>query len=141
MRGDIDWEDPHWRTRAYDKWEGYGQSKTANILFTVELDRRLRDQGVRSFALHPGVIMTELSRHLTRDDVSTLQSRVPGGKLEFKTIEQGAATSMWGATSPDLDGKGGLYLDDCNIGEPAPYAVDPDSAARLWTWSEEQVGL
>jgi NAD(P)-dependent dehydrogenase (short-subunit alcohol dehydrogenase family) len=141
MRGDIDWEDPHWRTRAYDKWEGYGQSKTANILFTVELDRRLRDQGVRSFALHPGVIMTELSRHLTRDDVSTLRSRVPGGKLEFKTIEQGAATSMWGATSPDLDGTGGLYLDDCNIGEPAPYAVDPESAARLWTWSEEQVGL
>jgi NAD(P)-dependent dehydrogenase (short-subunit alcohol dehydrogenase family) len=141
MRGDINWEDPHWRTREYDKWEGYGQSKTANILFTVELDRRLREQGVRSFALHPGVIRTELSRHLTRDDVSTLQSRVPGGKLEFKTIEQGAATSVWAATSPDLDGKGGLYLDDCNIGDPAPYAVDPQSAARLWTWSEEQVGL
>jgi NAD(P)-dependent dehydrogenase (short-subunit alcohol dehydrogenase family) len=141
MRSDIRWDDPHWRTTEYDKWEGYGQSKTANILFTVELDRRLHDQGVRAFAVHPGVIMTELSRHLTRDDVGTLRSRSPGGRLEFKTTEQGAATTVWGATSPDLDGKGGLYLDDCQIGEPAPYALDPDSAARLWTWSEAEVGL
>ena len=141
MRSDIRWDDPHWRTTEYDKWEGYGQSKTANILFTVELDRRLHDEGVRAFAVHPGVIMTELSRHLSRDDVGTLRSRSPGGRLEFKTTEQGAATTVWGATSPDLDGKGGLYLDDCQIGEPAPYALDPDSAARLWTWSEGEVGL
>jgi len=141
MRSDIRWDDPHWRTTEYDKWEGYGQSKTANILFTVELDRRLRDRGVRAFALHPGVIMTELSRHLTSDDVGTLRSRAPGGRLEFKTTDQGAATTVWGATSPDLDGMGGLYLDDCHIGEPAPYALDPDSAARLWTWSEGEVGL
>jgi len=141
MRSDIRWDDPHWRTTEYDKWEGYGQSKTANILFTVELDRRLHDEGVRAFAVHPGVIMTELSRHLSRDDVGTLRSRSPGGRLEFKTAEQGAATTVWGATSPDLDGNGGLYLDDCQIGEPAPYALDPDSAARLWTWSEGEVGL
>jgi len=141
MRSDIRWDDPHWRTTEYDKWEGYGQSKTANILFTVELDRRLHDEGVRAFAVHPGVIMTELSRHLSRDDVGTLRSRSPGGRLEFKTTEQGAATTVWGATSPDLDGNGGLYLDDCQIGEPAPYALDPDSAARLWTWSEREVGL
>ena len=141
MRSDIRWDDPHWRTTEYDKWEGYGQSKTANILFTVELDRRLHDEGVRAFAVHPGVIMTELSRHLSRDDVGTLRSRSPGGRLEFKTTEQGAATTVWGATSPDLDGNGGLYLDDCQIGEPAPYALDPDSAARLWTWSEGEVGL
>lgn len=141
MRSDIRWDDPHWRTTEYDKWEGYGQSKTANILFTVELDRRLRDRGVCAFALHPGVIMTELSRHLTRDDVSGLRSRSPGGRLEFKTTEQGAATTVWGATSTDLEGKGGLYLDDCQIGEPAPYALDPDSAARLWTRSEGEVGL
>jgi NAD(P)-dependent dehydrogenase (short-subunit alcohol dehydrogenase family) len=141
MRSDIRWDDPHWRTSEYDKWEGYGQSKTANILFSVELDRRLRDHGVRAFALHPGVIRTELSRHLTRDDMPALSARVPGGRLEFKTVEQGAATSVWGATSPDLDGKGGLYLDDCNIGEPAPYALDPESARRLWAWSEAEVGL
>ncbi|HZQ85378.1 MAG TPA: SDR family NAD(P)-dependent oxidoreductase [Acidimicrobiales bacterium] len=141
FRSDIRWDDPHWRTTEYDKWEGYGQSKTANILFSLELDGRLRDQGVRAFAVHPGVIMTELSRHLTRDDVGTLRSRSPGGRLEFKTTEQGAATTVWGATSPDLDGKGGLYLDDCQIGEPAPYALDPESAARLWSWSEGEVGL
>lgn len=141
LRSDIRWDDPHWRTTEYDKWEGYGQSKTANILFSVELDHRLRDQGVRAFAVHPGVIMTELSRHLTRDDVGTLRSRSPGGRLEFKTTEQGAATTVWGATSRDLDGTGGLYLDDCQIGEPAPYAVDPESAARLWTWSEAEVGF
>src|SRR3954453_2299404 len=79
VRGTIDWDDPHYRTRGYDKWEAYGQSKTANIWFTLELDRRLRAKGVRAYAVHPGVIMTELSRHLQPSDLDALASRMPAG--------------------------------------------------------------
>jgi len=150
MRGDIDWDDPHFNNRPYDKWEAYGQSKTANILFTVELDRRLSPSGVRAYAVHPGVIITELGRHLTADDFADMQSRGPSGGFKFKEVEAGAATTVWAATSADLDGVGGIYLEDCHIGQPAsatdsadgyaPRAVDPDTARRLWAWSEDQVG-
>jgi NAD(P)-dependent dehydrogenase (short-subunit alcohol dehydrogenase family) len=150
VRGDIGWDDPHYRSRRYDKWESYGQSKTANILFTVELDRRLRDRGVRAYALHPGVIMTELSRHLVPDDLQVLASRMPAGAMSAKSVEAGAATTVWAATSPELADVGGLYLEDCAIAGPATeepptqgyraYAMDPDAARRLWSWSEEQVG-
>jgi NAD(P)-dependent dehydrogenase (short-subunit alcohol dehydrogenase family) len=149
LRSDIIWDDPHYRTRPYDKWEAYGQSKTANVLFTVELDRRLSDDGVRSFAVHPGVILTELSRHLDQQDIQDLMDRSPGG-MTLKPVEAGAATSVWAATSPDLDGRGGLYLEDCQISDTvagpegtvghAPWALDPSSAARLWIWSEGEVG-
>jgi NAD(P)-dependent dehydrogenase (short-subunit alcohol dehydrogenase family) len=150
LRGDIDWDDPHFRSRPYDKWEAYGQSKTANILFTVELDRRLAASGVRAYAVHPGVIITELGRHLTADDFTTMQSSGPKGGMKFKPVEAGAATTVWAATSPDLDGTGGVYIEDCHVGAPAtapdapdgyaPRAVDPDTARRLWAWSEEEVG-
>jgi NAD(P)-dependent dehydrogenase (short-subunit alcohol dehydrogenase family) len=142
------WDDPHFRDEsAYDKWAAYGQSKTANILFAVELDNRLAARGIRAYALHPGVIMTELSRHLTRDDASTLRARLDGAKLTYKTIPQGAATSVWAATSPKLDGVGGVYLEDCAVAGPInddrsagvmPWATDPGEAARLWDWSLEQ---
>jgi NAD(P)-dependent dehydrogenase (short-subunit alcohol dehydrogenase family) len=139
------WEDPHFRDEAtYEKWTAYGQSKTANVLFTVELEKRLGGQGIHSFALHPGVIMTELSRHLTAEDTAGLMARLPP---TFKDASQGAATTVWAATSPELEGRGGLYLEDCHVADVtpgdgsagyAPYAVDPDEAARLWDWSVEQ---
>jgi NAD(P)-dependent dehydrogenase (short-subunit alcohol dehydrogenase family) len=149
-RSDIHWDDPHFRSHDYDKWAGYGQSKTANVLFTVELDRRLAPHGVRVFAVHPGVIITELVRHLDQADIGDVSSRAGPSGLAFKPVEAGAATSVWAATSPELDGKGGIYLEDCHISVPASgdppvegyraYAVDPDAAKRLWAWSEEQVG-
>lgn len=149
FRSGINWDDPHYLTRPYDKWEAYGQSKTANILFTVELERRLAGDGIHSFAVHPGVIATELSRHLSPDDFKDLASRAPAGALTRKSIPAGAATSVWAATSPDLAGTGGRYLEDVGVAAAAdearthgvaPHAVDADLAERLWAWSEEQVG-
>ncbi len=149
VRSSFHWEDPHYRTRPYDKWEAYGQSKTANIWCAIELDRRLSPRGVHAYAVHPGVIATELSRHLDKDDFAAMASRMPGGRLVLKTVEQGAATTVWAATSPDLADAGGLYLEDCGIAGPAdaegtrgyaPWAMDAESAARLWAWSEEEVG-
>ena len=135
---------------AYDKWSAYGQAKTANVLFAVELDRRLAAQGVRAFAVHPGVIATELARHLDMADIEALQARSSGGELRFKSTEAGAATSCYAATAPELDGMGARYLEDCALSEvdDSPdavvgvrsHAVDPDAAARLWAVSEEMVG-
>lgn len=143
----ADW---NFESRPYDKWEAYGQAKTANVLLAVELDRRLRRSGVRAYALHPGAIMTELGRHLTRDDMETLQSRAPGGRLEFKQVPAGAATSVWAATAPELDDSGGIYLEDCHVaglrtsdddeGGYEGWAVERDAAQRLWELSEKLVG-
>ena len=152
LRAGVDFDDPHWRTRPYDKWKAYGQSKTANVLFTVELERRWGPDGVHAFALHPGVIPTELSRHLTEEDFTSLSSgaRPGGGRLTLVDVPTGAATQVWAATSPDLEGRGGLYLEECAVAGPtpgdgsagyAPHAVDADAAARLWEWSEREVGL
>jgi NAD(P)-dependent dehydrogenase (short-subunit alcohol dehydrogenase family) len=148
--GNIDFDDPNYERREYDKWGAYGQSKTANALFSVELTRRLAGKGVTANAVHPGVIMTELARHMQQADMETLQSRAPKGGLHFKPVEAGAATSVWAATSPDLEGRGGLYLEDCQIGKPAdeagdasgyaPWALDPEGAARLWKASEDLIG-
>ena len=145
----VVFDDIGFEHREYDKWAGYGQSKTANILFAVELDRRLRDQGVRAYALHPGGIITELGRHLTPEDYELLRSRSPGGQLQLKTVPAGAATQVYAATAPELEGQGGVYLEDCHIArvveENGPdgvrsYALDPDNAARLWSVSEQLVG-
>jgi NAD(P)-dependent dehydrogenase (short-subunit alcohol dehydrogenase family) len=146
----VVFEDIQFERRPYDKWSSYGQSKTANVLFAVEADRRLAARGVRANALHPGGIVTELGRHLTPDDIKELMSRAPGGKMEWKTPEQGAATSVWAATAPELEGKGGLYLDDCQIAKERKsdadttgyeaYVLDPEAAKRLWKISEELVG-
>jgi NAD(P)-dependent dehydrogenase (short-subunit alcohol dehydrogenase family) len=139
--------------RGYDKWLAYGQAKTANVLFAVHLDKLAREQGVRAFALHPGRILTDLVRHLDRQELVDAgmvdeSGRVTGGA---KTPEQGAATQVWAATSPQLDGLGGVYLEDCDIAEPAPadgtrtgvkdYAIDPVQAERLWTLSAELTGV
>jgi NAD(P)-dependent dehydrogenase (short-subunit alcohol dehydrogenase family) len=142
---DIIWDDPNYESRPYDKFEAYGQSKTANILFTVELDRRLRDHGVRAFAVHPGMIATELGRYMTRDDFKALSARAKsspsGGLPARKSIEAGAATSVWAATAVDLHDRGGVYCEDCSISDQhAPWALDAESARRLWDLSESLVG-
>ncbi len=146
----VNFDDVHFDDHPYDKWESYGQSKTANVLFSLELDRRFRDAGIRSFAVHPGAIMTELGRHLDADDIRTLQSRAPQGAMKFKAVPAGAATSVWAATSPELEGKGGLYLENTHISGPResddavegylPWAMDAEAAARLWTLSEQMLG-
>ncbi len=156
--GGIRWDDLAFLRDGYDKWLAYGQSKTANVLFAVELDRLGQDHGVRAFALHPGAILTPLGRHLQPEDLESLLSYGEDGKPlmpEFKSPEAGAATAVWAATSPMLDGLGGLYLEDCDIAPLAnreervtgqalgvfPHATDPAEAARLWAWSAEQTGV
>jgi NAD(P)-dependent dehydrogenase (short-subunit alcohol dehydrogenase family) len=150
-RSDIRWDDL-WFDRGYDKWEAYGQAKTANVLFAVELDRRGRDAGVRAFALHPGGIMTPLQRHLDRGEMVERGWIDEDGNplVEFKTPGQGAATQVWAATSPQLAGLGAVYLEDCDVAEIAadedapgvrPYAIDPASARRLWSLSAELTGV
>lgn len=143
----FNFEDPAYYDRDYDKWQAYGESKTANILFTVALDKRLRDRGVRAFAVHPGVIMTKLSRHMQQADYEALMARTPPGQeLVFKSVEQGAATTVWAATAPELAGKGGIYLEDCQVAQPAKpgsnggveaYALNAAAAEQLWALSEE----
>lgn len=148
---DILWDDPNFEHNPYDKWKGYGQAKTANILFTIELNRRFADQGVDAFAAHPGSIRTGLSAHFTDQDRSEITDQLTAANrpLNFKSIEGGAATSVWAATAPELQGHGGVYLEDCQVSRPgvagsfeglAPWAADPDSARRLWDLSERLVG-
>ena len=150
--GDVDFDDPHFENRDYDKWEAYGQSKTANIFFSQELDRRLADSGVRAFAVHPGMIATELGRHLTPDDVQSLMDRADpeAGRPTFKSVEQGSATSVWAACSPELEGQGGVYCENCDIAPPksdggsitgiAAHALNPESSRRLWDLTEAWIG-
>ncbi len=148
----IDFEDIHFARREYHKWVSYGQSKTANALFAYELNRQLAPQGVTAFSVHPGVIFTELSRHMDEADFEMMQARAAemGAELRTKSIPAGAATSVYAATAPELVGHGGVYLEDCGIAavndaENASegvrsYALDPDLARKLWTVSEEMVG-
>ena len=150
----IRWDDPQF-DRGYDKWQAYGQAKTANALFALHLDRLGRDRGVRAFSLHPGGILTPLQRHLPREEMVqrgwVAEDGTPLNPPGFKTPQQGAATQVWAATSPQLAGKGGVYLIDCDISEPAPaggervgvrdWATDPEQAARLWALSAELTGV
>lgn len=141
--------------RGYDKWKAYGQSKTASALFALHLDALAKDQGVRAFSLHPGGIRTPLQRHLPREELIELgildenRDEIPD---RFKTPEQGAATQVWAATSPQLADLGGRYLEDCDVAGIResdemfakgvyPYAVDPGEAARLWDLSVELTGV
>lgn len=139
---DVDYDDPNWERRDYDKFAAYGASKTANILHAVGLDRRLRDDGVRAYAVHPGIVATALARHMTRDDFAklgdlTTRRSAVDVRREFVMPEEGAATQVWAAVSPDLADVGGVYLADCRVRDDvAPYAVDEQRAARMWTLSE-----
>jgi NAD(P)-dependent dehydrogenase (short-subunit alcohol dehydrogenase family) len=160
VMSDVHWDDPNFERHDYEKWSAYGQSKTANVLFPVELERRLGARGVHAWAVHPGMIMTDLGRHLTKDDIATLMSMSTGsddktegasssgggsggrgGMPPLKTIPQGAATSVWAATAPELEGRGGGYLADCtDATNPSAWAMDPVAARRLWAMSEQLVG-
>ncbi|HEY4121663.1 MAG TPA: oxidoreductase [Byssovorax sp.] len=147
-RAGVDFDDPNFERRPYDKWLAYGQSKTANVLFAVALDARGAPHGVRAFAVHPGAIVTDLMRHLDpaeADAAVAAANKMPAG---LKTAEQGAATSVWCATSPALDGLGGVYCEDVDVAAPAEetasvprgvraWAVDPEIAERLFRVSEE----
>jgi NAD(P)-dependent dehydrogenase (short-subunit alcohol dehydrogenase family) len=147
--GGIDFDDIHFNEREYNKFAAYGQSKTANVLFAVELGRRLEGSGVTVNAVHPGVIMTDLGRHLTPEDLANFPGATSVEEMKFKTVESGAATSVWAATAPELEGRSGLYLEDCHVAGPATedgvqvgyssWAMDPEAAKRLFTLSEELV--
>lgn len=156
----VDLDDPNFDRRMYDKWKAYGQSKSANVLFAVELDKRGRAEGVRAFSVHPGLVLTDLSRHLTEEETGRpkqmndeKEKPAPDPDADqFKSVEQGAATSVWCATSTQLDGMGGVYCEDVDISVvvPAdsekgtgvrPWAIDPVIAQQLWELSEKLVGF
>jgi NAD(P)-dependent dehydrogenase (short-subunit alcohol dehydrogenase family) len=154
-RSGIHWEDLQFE-HGYDKWDAYGQAKTANSLFAVQLDALGQGAGVRAFAVHPGGIFTPLQRHLAQEEMVAAGWLDADGNPDdrFKTPEQGAATSTWAATSPQLEGMGGVYCENCDIAPPTvpdsptariegvdPHAIDPESAARLWTVSAELTGV
>ena len=155
LRTGIRWDDIDFEHGDYDKWTAYGQAKSANALFAVQLDALGKESGVRAFAVHPGGILTPLQRHLPREEQVALGWLNEDGTTKdpsmFKSPEQGAATQVWAATSPQLDGMGGVYLEDCDIAEPtvedgprrgvARHAIDPDEAERLWTLSAERTGV
>ncbi|HYO37361.1 MAG TPA: SDR family NAD(P)-dependent oxidoreductase [Geodermatophilus sp.] len=146
LRSPVLFDDPHFRTRPYDPWVAYGQSKTANVLFAVEATRRWAGDGVLANALMPGAIATGLQRHVTETELARLREQMGGQPVTWKTPEQGAATSVLLATSPLLEGVGGRYFEDCQEAGPhqpgtrtgvAPYAVDPEAAQRLWSLTEQ----
>ncbi|OBF76225.1 short-chain dehydrogenase [Mycobacterium sp. 852002-51613_SCH5001154] len=137
IMGDVDFDDPNWERREYDKFVAYGASKTANILHAVAADRRLRDAGIRAYAVHPGTVATSLARHMSRADFSRLR-KPTGERLDVTTPDRGAATQVWAAVSPELAGRGGLYLEDCRVSEAAaPYARDERRADQWWEISEK----
>ena len=138
---DIRWDDPNFEQGRYTKMEAYGQSKTANILHAVELQRRYGAHGLRAYSVHPGMVTTDLGRHFTREDykdlVARAQASATGGLPPRVGVDVGAATSVWAAVADSLEAHGGAYLADCAIAEAQPYATDPDAARRLWALSEK----
>jgi NAD(P)-dependent dehydrogenase (short-subunit alcohol dehydrogenase family) len=156
---DVDLDDPNFERTPYDPMIAYGRSKTANILFAVEFDRRHRTRGVRATALHPGGIKTELGRHTDPDEldkiVATINAQLAAeGRppFQWKTIPQGAATSVWSAFVAPAEDVGGRYCENCQVSEVTeglispvspgvrPYALDSEHAKALWAKSEEMVG-
>lgn len=153
-RSGVDLSDPHFEHRDYEKWTAYGQAKSANALFAMHLDEIGKPFGIRAFAVHPGGIKTPLQRFLTMDEQIAMGWFDKDGNPNplFKSTEQGAATSIWCAVSPQLEGEGGVYCEDCNIAAfwtedmhpyvgVRPHAVDRDTAAALWTASEQMTGV
>jgi Dehydrogenases with different specificities (related to short-chain alcohol dehydrogenases) len=152
----VDFDDIDFERRPYDKWVAYGQSKTANVLFARALDRRGKGSGVRAFSLHPGQIITDLARHLSEEEMAGFDALDAQGRpiidpaRGMKTPEQGAATALWCATSPLLEGKGGIYCEDCDVAGinrtemgrkgVAPRAINDEAAERLWTLSSQWTG-
>jgi len=154
---DVDLEDPNFNHTPYAEFVAYGRSKTANVLFAVEFDRRHKTRGVRAAAVHPGVIQTELARYMTPEvrqrmmaEIGTNQPQVTPSMI-YKSIPQGAATSVWGACVAPADVIGSRYCEDCHVadvvdgtalvrGGVRSYALDPQRAQELWKKSEEMVG-
>lgn len=154
-RAGVDFHDPNFERRPYDPWIAYGQSKTADALFAVALDSIGQRQGVRAFSVHPGGIVTDLLRNMSRAEIEAYDILDKSGKPIIdpennkKTPEQGAATTVWCATSPQLAGMGGVYCEDCDIARALPSddstelhgvrprATDPVAAGRLWALSEQ----
>ena len=152
----ILWDDIHFENNAYDKWMAYGQSKTASSLIAIEFNNRMKDKGVKGFSVHPGGIMTPLQRHLENQEMVALGWLKEDGspsdlaKNFFKTTSQGAATTLWCATSPRLNDIGGVFCEDCDIAKRkndvdeslqryfgvADWAVDSDEASKLWEVTE-----
>jgi NAD(P)-dependent dehydrogenase (short-subunit alcohol dehydrogenase family) len=153
---DVDLDDPNFEHSPYAEFTAYGRSKTANVLFAVEFDRRHQARGVRATAVHPGAIQTELGRYMTAEVreqlIANINASQPKGAAPFswKSIPQGAATSVWAACVADAQAIGGRYCEDCHVAEIVsipglrggvqPYALDPQHARALWQKSEELVG-
>jgi NAD(P)-dependent dehydrogenase (short-subunit alcohol dehydrogenase family) len=156
---DVDLDDPNFERTSYDPMIAYGRSKTANILFAVEFDRRHKAHGVRATAVHPGGIKTELDRHMAPGELENLVAQINAQlasdgqpPFQFKTIPQGAATSVWAGFVAPAAGVGGRYCENCQVSKIAegpispvspgvrPYALDPEHAKALWAKSEEMVG-
>lgn len=151
---DIHFDDIQYQHRSYDKWEAYAQSKTADALLAVALTRHFREQGITANAVNPGGIRTGLQeRYLTPEEIRARYYDEAGNLLpSFKTPEQGASTTVWASVSSELDGIGGLYLEDCQVAIPynpelsilsgyMPYALDVNHAEQLWTIAEKLVEL
>lgn len=169
--GDVDLDDVNFERRPYEPLLAYGAAKTCNVLHAVALDHLYREKGVRAFAVHPGGIHTELGRYMTPEVISSLMQRItdstsrgdreeqPSAKsssgFQWKTIPQGAATTVWAATAPELAGRGGEYCEDCAVSpvlSPGPSAesvngigvlaraVDPERAVALWDLSLRLIG-
>jgi NAD(P)-dependent dehydrogenase (short-subunit alcohol dehydrogenase family) len=155
---DVNLDDPNFERTPYEEFVAYGRSKTANILFAVEFDRRHKGDGVRATAVHPGGIRTELSRHMKPDALQAMMDRLntertAAGKpaYSFKTVPQGAATTVWAGVVASAADVGGRYCEDCHVAELVgvddimaggvrAYALDPEHAKALWAKSEEMVG-
>jgi NAD(P)-dependent dehydrogenase (short-subunit alcohol dehydrogenase family) len=154
---DVNLDDPNFEHTPYTEFGAYGRSKTANILFAVEFDRRHKANGVRATAVHPGGIQTELGRHLSPEVIKELIDGINAANaasgaqaFSWKTIPQGAATSVWSGLVASADEVGGRYCEDCQVAKLAEgddirggvraYALDPDHAKALWAKSEEMVG-
>jgi NAD(P)-dependent dehydrogenase (short-subunit alcohol dehydrogenase family) len=155
-RSPIRFEDIHFTTSDYQKWDAYAQSKTANALFALELNRQMESDGVKAFSVHPGGIMTPLQRHLDIEEMVALGWVDETGEIAqeakamFKTPEQGCTTTLWCATSAQLNDRGGEYCEDCDIAQlmddssprylhVAPWAADEEAAARLWVETEKML--
>ena len=152
----IQWEDIHFE-ESYDKWKAYGQSKTAASLLAIEVNARMKDEGIKTYSVHPGGIFTPLQRHLEKEEMIALGWLREDGELSemaaanFKSTTQGASTSLWCATSPMLDDVSGVYCENCDVAvrqEDGPmaryvgvadWAVDTDEASKLWELTEHML--
>lgn len=147
----VDFDDPNFENTDYNPFLSYGRSKTANVLFSVGLEKRFADKGIHAYAVHPGGIQTNLGRYMSEEESAALVERVTASDPDFawKTIPQGAATQCWAATAEELEGQGGVYCEDCHVAEiddesatsgVRSYALDPAQADALWEMSERMTG-